>query len=188
VTDEITFATPADRERVLDTLVAAFSADPVLRHLFPDDDTYPRYAAVFFGRLFDKRVGDGTVWTIGAGRSVAMWDGPKASDAPAGSLDDLPADARARVDAYNAAVHDALPDEPYWYLGVLGTHPDHRGRRYGQALLADGLRRAAGDGLPALLETSNPGNVGVYRAAGFEVVRELTAGPLTVWVMGRPAA
>jgi ribosomal protein S18 acetylase RimI-like enzyme len=188
VTDEITLATPADRERVLGTLVAAFSADPVLRHLFPDDATYPRYAAAFFGRLFDKRADDGTVWTIGRGGSVAMWDGPKASDAPPGALDDLPADARARVDAYNAAVHDALPDEPFWYLGVLGTHPDHRGRRWGRALLADGLRRAADDGLAAVLETSNPGNVEVYRAAGFEVARELTAGPLRVWVMARPAA
>ena len=37
-------AGPADRERVLDSLVAAFAADPVLRYLFPDDGTYPRHA------------------------------------------------------------------------------------------------------------------------------------------------
>jgi ribosomal protein S18 acetylase RimI-like enzyme len=193
VTDKISPAGPADRERALGTLVAAFAADPVLRHLFPDDDTYPRYAAAFFGRLFDKRVATGTAWTIGSGLSVALWDAPanaSADPAPAASnvLDGLPPDARARVDAYDAAVHDSLPDHPYWYLGVLGTHPDHKGRRWGRALLADGLRRAAADGLPAVLETSNPGTVGVYRRAGFEVAAEITAEPRTVWVMERPPA
>lgn len=41
---------------MVDSLVAAFVKDPVLRHLFPDEETYPRYAATFFGNLFDKRV------------------------------------------------------------------------------------------------------------------------------------
>jgi ribosomal protein S18 acetylase RimI-like enzyme len=188
-TPEITVATPADRAPVIGSLVPAFVRDPVLRHLFPDDDTYPRYAAAFFGRLFDKRVGHGTIWTIGRGASVAMWDAPGASHSPEeapphdGLAAVLPADAMARVDAYDAAVHDALPSTPFWYLGVLGTHPDHAGRRWGHALMATGLRRAAAAGLPAVLETSNPGNVEVYRRAGWTVLAEVPAGPLTVWVM-----
>jgi ribosomal protein S18 acetylase RimI-like enzyme len=188
---EIALARPDDRERVVASCVAAFAADPVLRHLFPDDATYPRYAAVFFGRLFDKRVGAGTVWTVGAGSSVAMWDAPSngaAAQTNDGALDDLPPAERARLDAYNENVHGALPGQPFWYLGVLGTHPDHKGHGWGHALMADGLRRAADDGLPAVLETSNPGNVGVYRRAGFEVFSELTHGPLSVWVMQRPAS
>ena len=48
-----------------------------------------------------------------------------------------------------------------------------------------GLRRADADGLPAVLETSNPGNVGVYRRAGFEVVRETATDGLAIWVMRR---
>lgn len=126
--DEITTAGPAERGRVLASLVPAFAADPVLRYLFPDDDTYPRYAAAFFGRLFDKRVRNGTVFTIGGGLSVAMWDAPGAS-AEAGPLD-VPADVRARADAYDDALRGALPDHPFWYLGVLGTHPDHKGHRW----------------------------------------------------------
>jgi ribosomal protein S18 acetylase RimI-like enzyme len=192
VTDTINPAGPADREPALGTLVAAFAADPVLRHLFPDDDTYPRYATAFFGHLFDKRVAQGTVWTIGPALSVAMWETPAngtAAEPPAANpFDDLPADARARIDAYDDTIHGALPDHPYWYLGVLGTHPDHKGRRWGRALIADGLRRAAADGLPAVLETSNPGNVDIYRRSGFEVVREVAAGPFSIWVMERPPA
>ncbi|MEV0155734.1 GNAT family N-acetyltransferase [Micromonospora sp. NPDC050686] len=182
---EITVATPADRARALESLVAAFAADQVLRHLFPDDTSYPRYAAAFFGRLFDKRVGHGTIWTVGRGASLAMWDPPTARDEPsAGSLAaELPAAVLARVDAYDETVHAALPAGPYWYLGVLGTHPAQAGRRWGHALMAAGLRRAAADGLPAVLETSNPANVEVYRRAGWEVVREVASGPLPVWIM-----
>lgn len=184
-TSEITVATAADRGQVVESLVAAFVKDPVLRYLFPDDGTYPQYAAAFFGHLFDKRVDRGTVWTIGNGLAVAMWDGPGPDDVtPRRSLaDQLPADAMARVNAYDEAVHGALPKAPFWYLGVLGTHPDHTGRRWGHTLMATGLRRAAADGVPAVLETSNPGNVEVYRRAGWDVVVAVPAEPLPIWVM-----
>lgn len=169
----------------MDSLVAAFAKDPVLRHLFPDDATYPQYAAAFFGHLFDKRVGQGTVWTVGQGASLAMWDAPDAIGGPPGDAlaDQLPADALDRVNAYEEAVHAALPAGPFWYLGVLATHPDHAGRRWGHAVMEAGLRRAAADGLPAILETSNPGNVAVYRRAGWEVTQTVTAEPLTIWIM-----
>jgi GNAT superfamily N-acetyltransferase len=183
---EIVTATPEHRDAVLESLVATFTADPVLRYLFPDDATYPRYAAAFFGSLYDKRVPLGTVWTIGGGGSVAMWDAPGASPTEESRPEvALPAAELARVRAYDDAVHNAFPAEPFWYLGVLGTHPRHAGRRWGHALLAAGLRRAGAAGLPAILETSNPGNVEVYRRAGFEVIGKETV-PLPIWILRRP--
>jgi ribosomal protein S18 acetylase RimI-like enzyme len=92
----------------------------------------------------------------------------------------------ARVHAYDEAVHDALPTPPFWYLGVLGTHPDGAGRRWGHAVMRAGLRRAAADGVPAILETSNPANVEVYRRAGWEVVRPVTE-PVPTWIMRQQA-
>jgi hypothetical protein len=99
---EITIATRADRGRVTGSLVAAFARDPVLRYLFPDEETYPEYAAVFFGHLFDNRVDKGTVWTIERGASVAIWEPPAVeTESPDESLvDRLPAGALARVHAY----------------------------------------------------------------------------------------
>jgi ribosomal protein S18 acetylase RimI-like enzyme len=173
-------AKPADRERIVDSLVAAFPGDPVLRFLFPDDAEYPRQAAAFFGRLFDKRVGKGSIWTVD-GVSTAIWEPPSGGDEPAGELD-VPADALARVKAYEDALHGALPAGPFWYLGVLGTHPAVAGRRWGRAVMAAGLRRAAEDGLPAVLETSKPANVELYRRAGWEVAGEFRE-PLHTWVM-----
>ncbi|MEJ3747922.1 GNAT family N-acetyltransferase [Actinomycetes bacterium KLBMP 9797] len=183
-TPEITVAVPADRDRAVGSMVAAFAGDPVLRYLFPDDDTYPRYAAAFFGHLFDKRVDRKTIWTIERGAALAMWDAPGAENPPADALAaQLPADAWARANAYDEAVHAALPTTPFWYLGVLGTHPDRTGRGWGRAVMREGLRRAAADGLPAVLETSNPGNVELYRRAGWRELRAVRAGTLPIWIM-----
>lgn len=184
---EITVATPADREVVVSSLVAAFGKDPVLRYLFPEEATYPRYAAAFFGHLFDKRVRKQTIWTIEGGASTAIWEPPRApdeanDDAP---LAHLPAGPLARVLAYDEAVHAVLPSTPFWYLGVLATHPASAGRGWGRAVMHAGLSRAAADGLPAVLETSNPANVEMYRRAGWQVVDTVTD-PLPIWVMRGP--
>lgn len=191
---DISIATPADRERVLASLVPAFAGDPVLRYLFPDDATYPAYAAVFFGHLFDKRVAKGTIWTVGRGASVAMWEPPApepATEPVAESVADtglaglLPEDALARLHTCDEAVHAAMPAGPYWYLGVLATHPDYHGRRWGHAVMQAGLRRAAEDALPAVLETATTGNVEMYRRAGWEVAGTVTD-PLPIWIMRYP--
>ncbi|GAA2854347.1 hypothetical protein Acy02nite_49290 [Actinoplanes cyaneus] len=178
----IALATPSDRTRVVDSLVPAFTGDPVLRWLFPDDATYPAHAAAFFGRLFDKRVGRDSIWIAEGGNSVAIWE-PPADGTPVPELElDVPADVKARVDAYDHTVHALLPDEPYWYLGVLGTHPEHLGRRLGHTLMAQGLQRAAADGVPAILETASEGNVAMYRRAGWEVIASASE-PLPFWLL-----
>ncbi|MFF0470699.1 GNAT family N-acetyltransferase [Micromonospora zamorensis] len=187
-TPEIAIATPVDRATVVDTLVAAFVKDPVLRCLFPDEETYPRYAAAFFGQLFDKRVHRSSIWTIRGGASVAIWEPPSDPSAPAHRSPEIspyPADVQARVQSYDDVVHDALPTFPFWYLGVLGTHPDSAGRGWGRAVMRAGLARAAAEGLPAILETSNPGNVELYRRAGWEVLGSL-AEPVPTWIMQQP--
>jgi GNAT superfamily N-acetyltransferase len=178
----ISVATPAHRARVVDSLVAAFRSDPVLRHLFPEDADYPAGAGAFFGHLFDKRVARNSIWVVDGGVSVAIWEPPAVpGSGPVVQLE-LPEPAAARMRAYDEAVHAALPTGPFWYLGVLGTHPDHQGKRYGQAVMAAGRERARAEGLPAYLETSTPGNVGMYERAGWKVAAEL-ADPLPIWVL-----
>jgi hypothetical protein len=48
--------------------------------------------------------------------------------------------------------------------------------------MAEGLRRAAASGVPAILETATPKNVEIYRSAGWEVLCELSA-PVPIWIM-----
>lgn len=188
---QITLAAPAMRERVVGTVVAAFENDPAFRFFFDDAGSFQKHAATFARRLFDPRVSRGTVWVIDGGAAVAMWDGPRA---PSASPDPepptapvLPPDVLARLEKYDTAVHAALPAEPYWYLGLLATHPAYAGRRWGRQLIAAGLQHPIAAGLPAYLETTNPRNVEIYRSAGWEVVAATGVQDLDIWVMRHPA-
>ena len=80
------------------------------------------------------------------------------------------------------------PDEPpHYYLSLLGTHPDHRGKGVGMALLAENLARIDAKGMPVYLESSNPANVPRYERQGFVRVGEFLRpdGQLTVSTMWR---
>lgn len=182
---QVTVATPADRARVVDTVVSAFAADPAFRFFFPDDASYAQLAASYVGRLFDQRAPLGTVWIVDGGAAVSMWDAPPDPGTTTGkpARFDLPPEVMARLKAYDKAVHTALPRTPHWYLGVVATHPQYAGRRWGRATMAAGLDRATTADLPAYLETSNPRNVELYRRAGWEVVQSVTAETLDVWIM-----
>ena len=76
-------ATVADRPAVVATIVAAFANDPTFRFFFPDEATFPEYAAAFAGYLFDRRVHKGTVWICADGAVAALWDEPDFSSASA---------------------------------------------------------------------------------------------------------
>lgn len=180
-TDEIriSIATMEDRERVLSAVSSAFRNDPFLRRLFPDDADYAAHAPTFFGALFDKRVGAGTIWMADAASSIAMWDGPGSMPLP---VLDLPKPALQLLSEYDDAVESAFPDDRHWYLGVLATDPLQAGRGLGRAVMRAGLARAAAEGLPAFLETTNEQNVPLYERAGWMVAAELEA-PMRIWVM-----
>jgi GNAT superfamily N-acetyltransferase len=187
-TPSVSQALAQDRSRVVETVVAAFAGDPAFRHFFSDDLTYGASASKFAGWLFDKRVGHGTVWLVDGGNAVAMWDPPRGTDSAPGAPDvpdgpDLPPDALARLRAYDSAVHPLLPRTPFWYLGVVATHPDHAGQKLGRLAMQPGLDRARNAGLPAYLETTTARNVEVYRSVGWEIADTISVDGVDVRVM-----
>lgn len=56
---------------------------------------------------------------------------------------------------------------PHYYLSILATHPDHRGKGVGQRLLADDLAQWDAKGVPTYLESTNPANDHRYHRQGF---------------------
>ena len=59
-----------------------------------------------------------------------------------------------------AALEQAFPDEPVWYLQALGVHPDAQRRGVGAALLSAGQAPSMRTTPPAIC-TSDPVNVGI---------------------------
>jgi GNAT superfamily N-acetyltransferase len=190
--DEVRVAQPADRAAVLATVVAAFAGDPCWTYLLGSD--YPRLAPLFAGALFDQRVGDGTVWMRADAGSVALWDRPGASEdhGRKGHWAAFDREAgpgpRARLAAYDAALATASPAAPFWYLGVLATHPDRWGAGLASAVIEPGVARADEEGLACCLETSTPANRDFYQRRGFTMAAPVPfdGGPPTWW-MTRPA-
>jgi hypothetical protein len=177
---------------VLGTVVAAFDGDPAWAYLL--GPAYQALAPLFAGALFDQRVVGGTVWILDDARSVAMWDPPGGVDPALKEAAWVPflatADpgARARLDAYDAALDAVTPVAGFWYLGVLATHPGSRGGGGATLVLGPGLEQADSAGLDCCLETSTTGNREFYSRRGFENATEVhvPGGPPTWW-MTRPA-
>ena len=79
------------------------------------------------------------------------------------------------------------PEEPHWYLMVIGSDPAVRGAGFGHALMRSRLDRCDAEGAPAYLENSNPKNEPYYLRFGFEVTGEikLPDGGPCMWPMWR---
>ena len=88
---------------------------------------------------------------------------------------------------FQSAMRKHRPQTPHWYLGILGTHPDHQGRGYGSAALQPGLQRCDEDGVAAYLESSKEANLPFYERHGFRVLEELrpVAAAPPIWKMSR---
>jgi GNAT superfamily N-acetyltransferase len=78
---------------------------------------------------------------------------------------------------------------PHWYLSLLGTDPDARGRGLGSAVLRPVLERCDSDGVGIYLESSKLDNLDFYARFGFRVTGELRLprGP-RMWPMWREPA
>ena len=79
-----------ERQRAISTMVMAFSADPVIRWLYPEPADYlrhfPEFVEVFGGAAFREE----SVWRVGDFTAVSMWMAPGV----ALDGDDVMADAR----------------------------------------------------------------------------------------------
>jgi GNAT superfamily N-acetyltransferase len=190
-------ATAAEADAVARTLALSFSTDPVWGSwAFPDPgdrvERLTRYWAPFVaaGLKYDG------VWTTDDGGAVAIWVPPGVAEMDA---DDEAATATMLAEVCGARAaqffetydrfEGAHPlEDPFWYLSLLATHPDHRGRGLGMAMVEDHLETVDAAHVPAYLESTNDGNLARYGRVGFAPYGsfDVPAGP-TVTTMWRPA-
>ena len=188
-------ATDADLDGVARTLTAAFERDPIWSWAFPD----PAQLAVwwrFYVRSALRRYP--SVWIAGDYAATAVWippGGTELTEEEEASLESLLADlagprAGEIVELVSRFEARHPTDVPHYYLTLLGTRPEDRGRGLGMGLLAENLKAIDAEGAPAYLESTNPDNNARYARLGFREVGEFTTpdGTRTVTTMWRDPA
>jgi GNAT superfamily N-acetyltransferase len=187
---EVRVATEHDVDGITATLTAAFEVDPLWGWAFPG-----RGLAELWRLLVSSALRYPWVWVADDYAAASVWIPPggveltEAEEASlATMLEDLVGSRAAEVESLFGRLADNHPDQPpHYYLSLLGTHPDHRGKGLGMALLAENLAMVDSEGMPAYLESSNPDNDSRYERLGFVRVGEFQRpdGQLTCSTMWR---
>ena len=192
-------ASPSDAPEIADVLADAFHGYPWTDWIVRGERRHQRLSALHRISLELVAFPYGSVWgaRCPAGRGLVGAIAVLRPDRP------VPPDVRARVEAQQAdllgcradaaaAAHrlldDVRPAEAGLLVATVGVAHGHRRRGVAHRLLGCALGLADELGVPAHLETSSPGNVSLYRSAGFTVTaqRRVAADGPDVWVMRRP--
>lgn len=176
-------------------LAAAFVDDPTMSWVFRED-RHPKLEALFGFIVDDALEGMESVHLLDD-RACAAWTPPGTpawdDERTARFVERCAAvfadDDFERLGTLDEASRAAHPEEPHWYLGILGARPEAQGTGAGTELLGRCLSSFVDrDGLPAYLESSNPRNVTLYLRHGFEVVGDIAiADGVSMTAMWRPA-
>jgi GNAT superfamily N-acetyltransferase len=177
-------ATRADISALSVTLGRAFFDDPVMCWMLPDVDQRRRRLHRLFAALTRyHHLSRGGVEVAPDGDGIggaALWDPPgQWEHTRAEELRAMPrlllafgTTLRRGLEA-DELMKKAHPEEPHWYLAVIGSDPAVRGKGFGQVLMRSRLDRCDAEHAPAYLESSNPDNVPYYQRFGFEVTGEI---------------
>lgn len=188
-----------DLAAAVEVLVGAFRQDPTWSWALADPVHRPARLRQLWSLFLAGSMRYQEVWLTPDNTAASAWIPPGGTDLSAEQESELEAliprlgpDAD-RVRQLIELFEQAHPrTRPHFYLSLLGTDPNHRGRGYGLRLLAGNLRRIDQLAMPAYLEASNQVNVALYARYGFVVrdtLRPRPDGPpfTTMWREARPA-
>ncbi|SDD51139.1 Acetyltransferase (GNAT) family protein [Mycolicibacterium neoaurum] len=178
-------AARSDVDALCRVLGRAFFDDPVMAWMLPDPQARRRKLhKLFAGLTRHHHLARGGVEIAGAESGIAaaaLWDPPDQwRHTPAEELRAAPSmlltfgKAVRRGMQVSELMKRSHPNEPHWYLAVIGSDPQVRGDGFGHALMRSRLDRCDAEFAPAYLESSNPDNIGYYQRFGFEVTGEIT--------------
>lgn len=187
-------------KRLAAVLGRAFHNDPVMSWILADETRrakgLPRLFAAITRHHFLTGGGAEVAARDGEIGAAALWDGPgRWKQTPREELRMLPTMVLAfgrdlrRGQQVVQLMKQHHPEEPHWYLAVIGSDPTVRGGGFGHALMQSRLERVDAEHAPAYLESSNPDNVPYYMRFGFEVTGEIVlpdGGPIMTAMWRRP--
>ena len=181
---DVRTARPDEEPQVAATIVAAFIADPFARFVWPEPHRYlravPPFLRAFAGRSFER----GSAYVSGDFCGAALW---------------LPPGVHPDGDAVEQVIRDTAqpehlddvlstfekmdqshPQEPHWYLTVIGVDANAQGSGLGEALMRHVVTRCDEEQALAYLESTAPRGISLYERHGFEVIGEIQVGAFPV--------
>ncbi len=180
MTMDVRTARDTDIDAVTECITLAFADDPIWSVALRRADGRTDHVDAYWRLFVEGAMRFESVSIADHGAAVSVWlppNGSELSDAQAEALDELL--SRTLDEPSIAAIHElyrrfeasrASQPASHYYLSLLATHPDHRGRGVGQALLTEDLARWDALGVPAYLESTNPANDHRYERFGFRSV------------------
>lgn len=159
-------------------MILAFAADPFMRWCWPDSHQYltsmPSFTRAFGGGAF---VYNGAYCTNDLA-GAALWLPPNVHSEGALGILERTVSESIRGDLFSVIEQTAKyePNEPHWYLALIGVDPAHQGKGYGAALMTYALHQCDREHAPAYLESGNPRNISLYQRHGFEVLGTIQVG------------
>lgn len=193
----------ADHDETVRLLTRAFAEDPHINGLFPAATEPARrqfFEYVVTRANHSPQSCDIAINDAGSIVGAALWEHPevpRAHQQPVRStlehLMTLPlllrifGDRLSDANRTQEAIERARPEEPHWYLKIIGTDPAARGTGAGKALLAHRVDQADRTGAAAYLESSAAANISYYERFGFICRGEIPAfGTPNTYGMWRP--
>ena len=173
-------ATEAERQKVVALMTLSFASDPLARWSVPDVGRYltimPEWTAAFAGKGLEH----GATFVVDGLEGAAMWLPPGVDPDVERMMQlvDESADGELKTDLVGvleqmSAFH---PQEPCWYLPMIGVDPALQGRGFGALLMRHAAMRCDAEGAVAYLESSNPRNISLYLRHGFEIMGTVQVG------------
>ncbi len=182
----------SDEEGVIDALRLAFVADPATRWVWPDSHVYLSHFSSFAKAFGGKAFVNGSAYYVGNYSGAALWLPNVHPDAERliALLQSTGSDAARKygpeVFAKMSSYH---PNEPHWYLPLLGVDPYHHGKGLGSVLMQHALAICNQDNKFAYLESSNKKNIPFYERHGFEVLGtiQINSSPIIYPMLRKPS-
>ncbi|WP_162683453.1 GNAT family N-acetyltransferase [Rhodobacteraceae bacterium DSL-40] len=156
--------------QVVADLTAAFETDPAVRWMYPEQTGYLRHFPTFLHPFGGVAMHEGTLdWAEGG---AALWIAPGLAPDEAAIMAvveaSVPASRHEAVFAVFKAMGHTHPEDPHWYLPVMGVVPERQGQGLGTALMRPVLERCDATGTLAYLEATTERSRALYARLGFE--------------------
>ena len=179
-TSTVNTATASDKQKIIDTLVLAFGADPFERWLYNDPHTYLTSFPIFLDAITTRAFETDKAYYVDNYMGTALWLPPNIrldEELIIASLEQT-IDKQKQTDtiAIMEQMDHYHPHEPHWYLVFIGVDPLRQGQGFGSILMQSILALCDHDRALAYLESTNPQNISLYEHHGFKLMGTIQAG------------